>query len=240
MQSMLELTEVKKSYLEANGNRLPILDIPAFSVGKGEQVILIGRSGCGKTTLLQVIAGISRASAGQVVIGGVNISELSEPGRDRFRAARLGYVFQTFNLLPAFTAYENVLLGMTFARGRKDPARARQLLERVGLEHRVHHRPTSMSVGEQQRVAVARALANRPGLLLADEPTANVDPANQQNIVDLIRESCRDENISLLMVTHATEVADQFDRVERLEEINRVVSQQPLGTSAERNEYDRN
>jgi putative ABC transport system ATP-binding protein len=185
-------------------------------------VILVGRSGCGKTTLLHVTAGLSRANAGTILVGGVDIGRLSEAGRDRFRAARLGYVFQTFNLLPAFTALENVLLGMTFARGRRDPARARSLLDRVGLGHRLHHKPTTMSVGEQQRVAVARALANRPGLLLADEPTANVDPANQQNIVDLIRESCRQEEISLLMVTHSAEVAGQFDRVVRLEEINRV------------------
>ena len=219
---MLEITEIKKSYVEANGNLLPILDIPVFAVARGEQVILVGRSGCGKTTLLHVIAGISRATAGSVVIGGVDIGRLSEPGRDRFRAARMGFVFQTFNLLPAFTALENVMLGMTFGRARRDPARARNLLDRVGLGHRTNHKPSSMSVGEQQRVAVARALANRPGLLLADEPTANVDPANQQTIVDLIRDTCREEEIALLMVTHSTEVADQFDRVDRLEEINKV------------------
>ena len=132
-------------------------------------------------------------------------------------------MFQTFNLLPAFSALENVLLGMTFARGRKDIGRARHLLERVGLAHRAHHKPTALSVGEQQRVAVARALANRPKLLLADEPTANVDPANQQRIIDLIRETCREENIALLMVTHATEVAAQFSRVDRLAELNRRV-----------------
>ena len=137
---------------------------------------------------------------------------------------RLGYVFQTFNLLPAFTALENVLLGMTFARGRRDSHRARHLLERVGLSHREQHKPSTMSVGEQQRVAVARALANRPSLLLADEPTANVDPANQQRIIDLIRETCREENIALLMVTHAMEVAAQFSRVDRLADLNQVVS----------------
>lgn len=219
---MLEITGLTKSYLEANGETLLILDIPEFRVGRGEQVILVGRSGCGKTTLLHVIAGISRATTGTIVIGGVEISRLSEPGRDRFRAARMGYVFQTFNLLPAFTALENVMLGMTFGRGRLDPARARNLLDRVGLGHRLSHKPSTMSVGEQQRVAVARALANRPGLLLADEPTANVDPANQQTIVDLIRETSREEEISLLMVTHSSEVADQFDRVDRLEEVNRV------------------
>lgn len=115
-----------------------------------------------------------------ITIDGVDIASLSEAGRDRFRAAKMGYVFQTFNLLPAFTALENVLLGMTFARGRRDRNRAQQLLDRVGLSERITHKPGAMSVGEQQRVAVARALANRPRLLLADEPTANVDPSNQQ------------------------------------------------------------
>ena len=121
-------------------------------------------------------------------------------------------------------ALENVMLGMTFARGKRDRTRARDLLDRVGLSHREKHTPSTMSVGEQQRVAVARALANRPKLLLADEPTANVDPANQQKIVDLIRTTCAEEDISLVMVTHAMEVANQFDRIERLEDINQILS----------------
>ncbi|MHB8974501.1 MAG: ABC transporter ATP-binding protein [Pirellulaceae bacterium] len=221
---MLLLKKVKKSYVEANGHLLPILDIPQFELATGEQMVLLGPSGCGKTTLLHVIAGISAADSGEIRLDGVNLVRLSEAGRDRFRAAKLGYVFQTFNLLPAFTALENVQLGMTFSRGRRDVARARHLLDRVGLSHRIDHRPVAMSVGEQQRVAVARALANRPTLLLADEPTANVDPANQHRIIDLIRETCREENIALLMVTHATEVAAQFSRVDRLAELNRVVS----------------
>ena len=123
-----------------------------------------------------------------------------------------------------FSALENVLLGMSFAGGRADPARARDLLARVGLEQRLTHRPAMLSVGEQQRVAVARALANRPKLLLADEPTANVDAAHQQQIVDLVRQTCREENVSLLIVTHTAEVAEQFDRVERLENFNQAVA----------------
>lgn len=219
---MLLLENVKKSYLEANGHILPILHIPRFSVSSGEQMVLVGGSGCGKTTLLHVIAGISRADSGSIRFEGVEISTLSEAGRDRFRAAKLGYVFQTFNLLPAFTALENVLLGMTFSRGRRDVSRARHLLQRVGLSHREHHKPGQLSVGEQQRVAVARALANRPKLLLADEPTANVDFANQQKIIDLICETCREEQIALVMVTHSPDVARQFSRVDRLEEINQL------------------
>lgn len=225
---MLLLEDVKKSYVQPNGDELPILNIPHFEVKPSEQMVLVGRSGCGKTTMLHVISGISRADAGVVKLDGVNITRLSEETRDRVRADKLGYVFQTFNLLPGFSALENVMLGMTFARGKRDRARARHLLERVGLSHREKHTPATMSVGEQQRVAVARALANRPKLLLADEPTANVDPANQQKIVDLIRKTCAEEKISLVMVTHAMEVANQFDRIERLEDINQILrSKQP-------------
>lgn len=219
---MLELTNVEKSYLEPDGSRLAILDIPSFQLAAGEQTAMIGRSGCGKTTLLHVIAGISHADAGDIVLDKVQVRRLSEEARDRFRAHRIGYVFQTFNLLPGFSALENVILGMSFARGKRDVTRARELLNRVGLSHRATHKPVALSVGEQQRVAVARALANRPSLLLADEPTANIDPTNQQNVIDLIRNTCREENISLLIVTHAMEVADQFERIDRLEDINRV------------------
>ncbi len=221
---MLQLRHVQKSYTEPDGSRLPILDIPQFDVASGEQLALVGKSGCGKTTLLHTIAGITRADAGEISIDGIDIAKLSEAGVDKVRADRIGYVFQTFNLLPGFSAFENVLLGMTFARGRKDPQRARQLLDRVGLSHRATHKPTALSVGEQQRVAVARALANKPSLLLADEPTANIDPRNQQKIVDLIRDTCGEEGVSLIIVTHSMEVASQFQRVDRLEEINRVTA----------------
>ncbi len=220
---MLELIDVRKSFLLPNGEQLSVLDIPEFRAAAGEQVVLVGRSGCGKTTLLHVIAGISRADSGRVKVNGWDISLLSEAERDRFRAEHIGYVFQTFNLLPGFTALENVLVAMRFARGHVDKARAKQLLNRVGLGNRMSHRPPMLSVGEQQRVAVARALANKPKLLLADEPTASVDSGNQQAILDLIRETCQEENVTLLLVTHAPEVAQQFQRIEYLEKFNRAV-----------------
>ena len=125
---MLLLRNVKKSYREPDGNRLPILDIERFAIAAGEQVVLVGRSGCGKTTLLHTIAGITRADSGEIIVSGIDIATKSEPYVDRVRAAKIGYVFQTFNLLPGFSALENVLLGMTFSGGRKDPARARRLL----------------------------------------------------------------------------------------------------------------
>lgn len=221
---MLRLTNVKKSFVEPDGTPLPILDIPSFSVAAAEQMVLVGRSGCGKTTLLHVIAGISRPDSGQVAVNGCDMMTLPEAGCDRFRADNIGYVFQTFNLLPGFSALENVLLGMTFARGRSDGERAIALLKRVGLGHRLSHKPAMLSVGEQQRVAVARALANRPKLLLADEPTANVDSRNQQQIIDLIRQTCAEEQVTLVLVTHTPEVAGQFTRVERLDEFNQAVA----------------
>ncbi len=219
---MLRLVNVRKSYVEPNGNVLPVIDIESFALAAAEQMVLVGRSGSGKSTLLHVIGGITRPDSGEVIVDGQDVAHLSEPQRDRLRAQKIGYVFQTFNLLPAFSALENVLLGMAFTGQRADPARATALLDRVGLSKRLSHKPSMLSVGEQQRVAVARSLANRPKLLLADEPTANVDAGNQQNLIDLIRQSCHDEEVALMLVTHATEIAAQFDRVERLEEINRV------------------
>jgi putative ABC transport system ATP-binding protein len=219
---MLHLKDVKKSFRQPDGSELPILDIPEFHVGPAEQMVLVGRSGSGKTTLLHVIAGISRPGSGRVRIDDWDLTLMSEAECDRFRAERIGYVFQTFNLLPGFTALENVLLAMRFARGRTDKARARQLLTRVGLGHRTAHRPTMLSVGEQQRVAVARALANRPKLLLADEPTANVDAGHQQQILDLLRETCGEHRVALVLVTHTAEVARLFPRVDHLEQFNRV------------------
>ncbi|QDT25065.1 ABC transporter ATP-binding protein [Gimesia panareensis] len=221
----LLLENVKKSYREPDGSTLPILDIERFELKEKEQVVLIGESGSGKSTLLNVISGITAADSGKVTIAGTEIVSMPEVVRDRFRAERIGFVFQTFNLLPAFSALENVLLGMSFSRKKASRERAKELLALVGLEHRLNHRPKQMSVGEQQRVAVARALANQPRLLLADEPTANVDVANQETILKLLRDACTQHQISMLMVTHSREVASQFERVETLTDFNKVHAQ---------------
>jgi len=213
-----------KTYRQPDGSRIPVLDIERFELGRGEQVVLLGASGGGKTTLLNVIAGLRTPDGGKVLIDGTDVSALPEAARDRFRAERIGFVFQTFNLLPAFSALENVLLGMSFGGAKADRSRAKELLGRVGLSHRLHNRPAQLSVGERQRVAVARALANKPSLMLADEPTANVDAANQQTVLDLVRDACREQNVSLLLVTHSPQVAEQFDRVEHLAEFNRAAS----------------
>ncbi|MEZ6125248.1 MAG: ABC transporter ATP-binding protein [Planctomycetaceae bacterium] len=217
----LLLEQIRKSYREPDGHRLPVLGIERFQLDRGEQAALVGSSGGGKTTLLNVISGILVPDSGKVVIDGRDIARLAEPMRDRFRAVKIGFVFQTFNLLPAFTALENVLLGMSFSGRPVDRDYAVSLLERVGLQKRLNHLPSRMSVGEQQRVSVARSMANRPVLLLADEPTANVDPANQSLILNLIRDTCREHNVTLLMVTHDMDVANSFDRVDRLADFNR-------------------
>ena len=212
----LILKNVRKSYREPDGSVLPVLDIAHFAMRDAEQVVLVGASGGGKSTLLNVISGITVPDSGTVTIDGINVTALGEVSRDRFRAQRIGFVFQTFNLLPAFSAYENVLLGMSFSGKSADRSRARKLLERVGLGKRLTHRPGQLSVGEQQRVAVARALANSPTLLLADEPTANVDIAHQEVILAMIREACAEQKVALLMVTHSPEIAGRFSRVEEI------------------------
>jgi putative ABC transport system ATP-binding protein len=221
---MLLIADLVKKFQQPGGGELTVLDVPRFEMAAGEQVALIGESGGGKTTLLHLIAGMLTASSGSIRVDNLELTRLSEQGRDRFRAATIGYVFQTFNLLPAFSAIENVKLGMSFGSGRVDSARALALLERVGLADRAHYRPKQLSVGQQQRVAIARSLAGRPKLLLADEPTANVDPASADSVLNLIIDSCRQESIALLMVTHSMEVAGRFSRIERLEEINRIAA----------------
>ncbi len=221
---MLTVEDLVKNYRDPDGNIVPILNVPRFSLASGEQVVLRGSSGCGKTTFLNILAGILAPDSGSVVFDNVNICGLSEGGRDRYRAAKIGYVFQTFNLLDGFTALENVRLGMSFGRKSLDPNRAKSLLERVGLGDRLNHRPKQLSVGQQQRVSVARALANKPRLLLADEPTANVDPANQQVIIDLMRSVCKEENVALLLVTHSEAVSSQFSNVVFFEQLNQVTS----------------
>jgi putative ABC transport system ATP-binding protein len=188
------------------------LDVPTWKVETGEQVVVVGSSGCGKTTLLHIVAGILRPTSGHVLIDGWDTPLLSEAERDVFRARRIGYVFQTFNLLQGFTAYENVLLGMTFAGGHHDRKRAKHLLERVGLGHRLHHKPSQLSVGEQQRVSVARSLANQPKLVLADEPTGALDSASGEVVFDLLRGIANEDRL-VILATHNMELAGACDVV---------------------------
>ncbi|MFO0898502.1 MAG: ATP-binding cassette domain-containing protein [Pirellulales bacterium] len=182
---MLQLTNVRKAFREPDGSPLPILDLERFAVAAGEQMVLVGPSGSGKTTLLHIIAGILKADEGVVQIAGTDISRLSEPARDRFRAQHLGYVFQTFNLLPGFRRSKTWCWACRFPIARPTRA-ARRLLERWGWD-RLSHRPAALSVGSSSGWRSHRALANKPKLVLADEPTASVDAKHQQQVIDLLR-----------------------------------------------------
>ncbi|MBI2512358.1 MAG: ABC transporter ATP-binding protein [Opitutae bacterium] len=205
---------------DANG-RTTVVDVQEFSLEAGEQRALRGESGTGKTTFLHLIAGILAPDSGHLTLDGRDLATLGEAGRDRLRAETIGYIFQTFNLLQGHTVLENVELGMAFGRG-VDRARAEALLRRVGLGERLHHFPRQLSTGQQQRVAVARALANHPKLVLADEPTGNLDARNSRESLALIREVCRENEAALLLVSHDEGVLSQFERVEAFSSLNRA------------------
>jgi putative ABC transport system ATP-binding protein len=209
---LLQLSGLKKSFSVPDGGRRAIIDVPGFSLGAGEQVALRGESGSGKTTFLNLIAGILAPDEGSILIGGSDMAALSESKRDRLRASSIGYIFQTFNLLQGYSCLENVLLGMTFG-GRADKGQAQALLDRVGLSHRLGHYPRQLSSGQQQRVAVARALAKRPRLVLADEPTGNLDHRNAREALKLVRETCQENGAALLLVSHDPEVLGAFQNV---------------------------
>ena len=217
---MLEVRDLRKSFAGPEGVRVEVVRIAEFSLGAGEERALRGESGCGKTTFLNLVSGILAADSGVISIDGTDMASLREPARDRLRAARLGYIFQTFNLLQGYTVMENVVLGMSFSPGGADFKRARELLGRVGLSHRLDHFPRQLSTGQQQSVAVARALANRPALVLADEPTGNLDRRNATEALALIREACRENGAALLLVSHDEEVLGRFGQVRDFASLN--------------------
>ncbi len=220
---VLVVENVVKRFTSPEGGTVPVVDVPRFSVADGAQVALHGSSGSGKTTFLNLIAGILRPDAGRIVLAGTEIAALGESARDAVRAKTLGYVFQTFNLLQGYTSLENVLLGMMFGAG-PDVAFARELLDRVGLRDRAGYRPGQLSVGQQQRVALARALANRPRLVLADEPTGSLDPRHAREALALLRELCAENGAALLLVSHDPGVLAQFEEVRDFAAINRAMS----------------
>lgn len=219
--ALLEIQHLRKDYLSPDGERQQVLDIPTFSVEPGEHVALAGTSGSGKSTFLNVVAGILTADSGSVRFDGQEITNLSEAARDRYRARELGYVFQSFHLLGGYTALENVVLGSSFGGGG-DRVQARRLLEKLGLGHRIDHRPHQLSIGQQQRVALARALAGTPRLLLADEPTGNLDPEHAREALDLLRELCSEQGAALLLVSHDPAILQSFERCEEFAAINRA------------------
>jgi ABC-type lipoprotein export system ATPase subunit len=222
---LLEIKSLRKSFVTPDGSKQTVVNVGEFALADEAQVALSGESGSGKTTFLHLIAGILKPDSGRLIIVGREMSALGEPDRDRLRATALGYIFQTFNLLQGYTCLENVLLGMSFGPGVNRPF-AQALLERVGLKDRLKHYPRQLSTGQQQRVAVARALANRPKLVLADEPTGNLDHKNARDSLALIRETCRENGAALLLVSHDREVLGQFENVREFERINQSSAEQ--------------
>ena len=214
--------DLRKHYPGPDGARVDVLDVPELTIADSEQAALVGGSGTGKTTLLHCLAGIVRPDAGTVRYGDLDVAALGESARDAFRGRSVGYVFQTHHLLPGFTALENVLLGMSFTGRRPDRAWATRLLDAVGLGDRLNHRPSQLSVGQQQRVAVARALANRPAIVYADEPTGALDPATARGTLGLIRRLCDEAGTALLLVTHDPSLAAELPRTIRLADVNRA------------------
>lgn len=197
--------------------KLTILDDVSLGIQRGASVAIVGASGSGKSTLLSLLAGLDLPSSGEVVLGGVNLNGLDEDQRAALRAEQVGFVFQSFQLLDSLNAQENVMLPLELEGRRDATARARELLERVGLGHRLTHYPRQLSGGEQQRVAIARAFACAPAILFADEPTGNLDAVTGARITDLLFELNREQGTTLVMVTHDERLAQRCDSALHLE-----------------------
>jgi putative ABC transport system ATP-binding protein len=210
----LSVTGLVKRFRDPEGATRTVVSVASLSVERGGSLALVGESGSGKTTFLHLVSGVLEADEGVVEVGGERMTGRSEAARDRLRARHIGYVFQTFNLLPGMTALENVALGMTFRprEGEAPRTAARAALERVGLSGHLHHLPHRLSAGQQQRVAIARALAGQPTLVLADEPTSALDRKNAEACVALLREFASERGAALLVATHDPAVIAAFPR----------------------------
>jgi len=211
MQAIVKAIALGKQVATGPGT-LTILDNVSFEVEPGEAVAIVGASGSGKTTLLGLLAGLDLPSSGQVLIDGIDLARLDEDGRAALRRRMVGFVFQSFQLLPALTALENVMLPIELSGSSAAREAATALLTRVGLEARLHHYPRQLSGGEQQRVAIARAFAGPPRLLFADEPTGNLDSATGEEIVHLMFDLNREHRTTLLLVTHDEKIAARCGR----------------------------
>jgi putative ABC transport system ATP-binding protein len=207
---MIELRGVSKT-VQSGDHPLTILHPLDYSIAPGQFVAIVGPSGSGKSTLLGLLAGLDAPTTGEIVIDGIDITRLSEDGLARLRGEKIGFVFQFFHLVPSLTAVENISVPMEIAGRRDAMSRARQLIAEVGLADRAHHYPSQLSGGEQQRIAIARALANDPPIVLADEPTGNLDSGTGRIILDLLMNVRRTRGATLVLVTHDAELAALAD-----------------------------
>jgi len=208
---MIQLRNITKT-VQSGSDALTILDDVSMEIPDGQFIALTGASGSGKSTLLGLIAGLDAPSTGEIFIDGDEITSMSEDGLAGIRSAKIGFVFQSFHLIPSLTAFENILIPMEI-RGQKDAkSRAIQLLEEVDLTDRGHHYPAELSGGEQQRVAIARAFANQPSILLADEPTGNLDSKNGEHIFELMTNLHKQNAVTLVLVTHDQSIAAKAQR----------------------------
>ena len=213
-QAIIQAHKVKKIY--RNGHlRVEALHDVSMEITQGEMVAIMGPSGCGKTTLLNCLSGLDSIDEGAVLIQGENLRDLSDRARTTYRARHMGFIFQDFNLLPVLSAVENVELPLLVAGmpGRKARKRALEMLDRVGLSDRARHQPAELSGGQRQRVTIARALANEPALVWADEPTGNLDSETAQEIMELLSRLNHEQGQTFVLVTHALEVGNMADRI---------------------------
>jgi lipoprotein-releasing system ATP-binding protein len=225
MTAQLRAEGIAKTYWKGK-NEVPVLRGVDLDVERGEMVAVVGASGSGKSTLLHILGLLDAPDAGSVILDDARIDNESDRQRDRLRNAVFGFIFQFYHLLPELTALENVLMPHLIRHGIWSYARERrrlrnegiELMNRVGLGHRLTHRPAELSGGEMQRAAIARALAGRPAVLLADEPTGNLDAGNGQAVLDLLRDLNRERGVTMILVTHDQQIAQQADRVVRLAE----------------------
>jgi len=223
--NVIEVRELWKT-IENAANRVEILRGISFGVPAGQFVAIMGASGSGKSTLLGLLAGLDTVTSGNIVLDGVDITNLKEDDLARLRGRKIGFVFQSYQLVPTLTAEENILLPAELSGYEGESRqRAKELLERVGLSNRAHHYPVQLSGGEQQRIALARAFITRPPILMADEPTGNLDSANGRHVLDLLLQLNREEKTTLVLVTHDGQLAEYADRIITLRD-GRVLTDQ--------------
>jgi putative ABC transport system ATP-binding protein len=221
---LITVTDLVKDYKTPDNGLLRILQIKELVIENGRMLGICGVSGSGKTTLLHILTGLLLPPSGDVVIDGVHINRLSESKRDIFRAKNIGYIFQSFNLIPYLSARENILLAMWIGKKKKPEREKRcdELLERVGLSWRAKHLPGELSGGEQQRVCIARAVANNPAIIVADEPTANLDSQTKFQVIDLIKTVCVQNKTTLILSSHDREITQGLDEILSLDTMKAV------------------